>query len=298
MANVMLSRSQAQPRQMRMGKKEVEILGNIATVLILSVFGLTNLFPFFWMVSSSFKTLAEIYQFPPSMLPNQLMWSNYVEAWNALPFAQFFVNSLIVSSTVVLGQLLSSSLAGYSFARLRYPFRNKIFLLYLATLMVPFTVILIPLYVQMRAFGWVNSLLPVIVPFIFTPWGTFLMRQFMLTIPKDLEDAARIDGCNWFQVYWKIMVPLCKPALATLAIFTFLTSWNSFQWPMITLGTMQVKTLPLGLAMFYNQAANRTPWHLVMAASTFIVLPVLIIFIFGQKYYVRGVVTSGIKGGG
>src|SRR5258708_12686202 len=133
------------------------------------------------------------------MLQNQWMWSNYVNAWTALPFGQFFLNSLIVSVTVGLGQFLPSSVAGYSFARLRYPFRNKIFLLYLATLMVPFTVILIPLYVQMRAFGWVNSLLPVIVPFIFTPWGTFLMRQFMLPIPKDLSAAPRIDRCNWLR---------------------------------------------------------------------------------------------------
>src|SRR5260370_36185187 len=150
MANVSLSRSEAKARPIRLGKKEGEILGNIATVLILSVFGFTNLFPFLWMVLSSFKTLAEIYQFPPSMLPNQLMWSNYVDAWNALPFGQFFLNSLIVSVTVVLGQLLTSSLAGYSFALLRYPLRNKIFLLYLATLIAPFTFILIPLYAQMR----------------------------------------------------------------------------------------------------------------------------------------------------
>jgi multiple sugar transport system permease protein len=297
MAEMTVSKQEVERKHWTLGKKEGERIGNTLTILILTIFGLTNLFPFFWMVSSSLKTLAEIYIYPPTMVPIQLMWSNYADAWNALPFGRFFLNSIIVSCAVVFGQLLTSSLAGYSFARLRYPFRNKIFLLYLATLMVPFTVILIPLYVQMRAFGWVNTLLPVIIPFIFTPWGTFLMRQFMLSIPKELEDAARIDGCSWFQVYWRIILPLCKPALATLAIFTFLTSWNSYQWPMITLGTMEVKTLPLGLAMFYQQAAIRTPWHLVMAASTFIVLPVLVVFVFGQKYYVRGVVSSGIKGG-
>ncbi len=299
MAEMTLSKKNAAEQgRWTLGNKEAKLIGDILTVLLLTVFGLINLFPFLWMASSSLKTLAEIYIYPPTMFPNQLIWSNYSDAWNALPFGRFFLNSVVVSVSVVLGQLLTSSLAGYSFARLRYPFRNKIFLLYLATLMVPFTVILIPLYVQMRVFGWVNTLLPVIVPFIFTPWGTFLMRQFMLSIPKELEDAARIDGCNWFQVYWRIILPLCKPALATLAIFTFLSSWNSYEWPMITLGTMGVKTLPLGLAMFYQQAAIRTPWHLVMAASTFIVLPVLVVFVFGQKYYVRGVVSTGIKGGG
>ena len=283
MAEVTLSKQQEKSTRRAIGKREGEWIVNALTILILTIFGLTNLFPFFWMVSSSLKTLAEIYIYPPAMFPNQLIWGNYVDAWNSLPFGKFFLNSIVVSGSVVLGQLVTSSLAGYSFARLRYPFRNKIFLLYLATLMVPFTVILIPLYVQMRAFGWVNTLLPVIVPFMFTPWGTFLMRQFMLSIPRELEDAARIDGCSWLQVYWRIILPLCKPAMATLAIFTFLTSWNSYQWPMITLGTMDVKTLPLGLAMFYQQAAIRTPWHLVMAASTFIVLPVLVVFVFGHK---------------
>ena len=165
-------------------------------------------------------------------------------------------------------------------------------------MMVPFTVLLIPLYVQMRAFGWVSTLQAVIIPFLFTPWGTFMMRQFMVTIPRELEDAARIDGCGFFRTYWLIILPLTKPALATLAIFTFVNTWNSFQWPLIVLGKPKVKTLPLLLASFQNQSGMRTPWHLIMAAATFVVIPVLIAFIVGQKYYVRGIVTTGIKGGG
>ena len=192
----------------------------------------------------------------------------------------------------------TASLAGYSFARLRYPGRDKIFLLYISLMMVPFTVLLIPLYIQMRAFGWVSTLQAVIVPFLFTPWGTFMMRQFMVTIPRELEDAARIDGCGFFRTYWLIILPLTKPALATLAIFTFVNTWNSYQWPLIVLAKPKVKTLPLLLASFQNQSAMRTPWHLIMAASTFVVVPVLIAFVVGQKYYVRGIVTTGIKGGG
>jgi len=203
-----------------------------------------------------------------------------------------------VAAVVVLGQLFTASLAGYSFARLRYPGRDKLFLLYISLLMVPFIVLMIPLYVLMRQLGWVNNLLAIIVPFFFTPWGTFMMRQFMVTIPRELEDAARIDGCGFFRTYWLIILPLTKPALATLAIFTFVNTWNSFLWPQIVLSTPNVKTLPLGLASFQAQSAMRTPWHLIMAAATFVVIPVLIAFVVGQKYYVRGIVTSGIKGGG
>lgn len=280
----------------KFGQKQFKILGDILTYLVLSIVGILFMLPFIWMVSNSFKDIKGIYTFPPNFIPEVWHFENYTEAWNATQFDTFFVNSVIVSAAVVLGQLFTASLAGYSFARLRYPGRDKIFLLYISLLMVPFTVLLIPLFVQMRQFGWVNTLLPVIIPFLFTPWGTFMMRQFMVTIPRELEDAARIDGCGFFRTFWLIILPLTKPALATLAIFTFVSSWNSFQWPLIVLGTPDVKTLPLGLASFQAQSAIRTPWHYIMAASTFIVLPVLIAFVVGQKYYVRGIVTTGIKG--
>jgi multiple sugar transport system permease protein len=280
------------------GQKQAKILSDVIVYIVLSLVGILFMLPFVWMVVNSLKDIRGIYQYPPSFVPTSLEFGNYVEAWNAAPFGTFFMNSVIVSVAVVIGQLLTASLAGYSFARLRYPGRDAIFLLYISLLMVPFTVLLIPLFVQMRTFGWVNSLLPVIVPFLFTPWGTFMMRQFMVTLPRELEDAARIDGCGFFRTYWLVILPLTKPALATLGIFTFVNTWNSFQWPLIVLGTPNVKTLPLGLASFQAQSAMRTPWHLIMAAATFIVIPVLITFVLGQKYYVRGIVTTGIKGGG
>lgn len=285
-------------RDNRFGQKQTKIIGDILIYVVLSIVGILFMLPFIWMVSNSFKDIRGIYQFPPNFIPNPVEWGNYLEAWTAAPFGTFFLNSVIVSSAVVVGQLFTASLAGYSFARLRYPGRDLIFLLYISLLMVPFTVLLVPLFIQMRTFGWVNTLLPVIIPFLFTPWGTFMMRQFMVNLPRELEDAARIDGCGFFRTYWLIILPLTKPALATLAIFTFVNSWNSFQWPLIVLGTPGVKTLPLGLASFQTQSAMRTPWHLIMAASTFIVIPVLIAFVIGQKYYVRGIVTTGIKGGG
>ena len=280
------------------GQKQSKILMDLLVYVVLSIVGVIFILPFAWMVANSFKDIRGIYQYPPTFIPEVWRFENYTEAWTLTHFDLGFLNSAIVAAAVVLGQLFTASLAGYAFARLRFPGRDKIFLLYISLMMVPFTVLLIPLYVQMRAFGWVSTLQAVIIPFLFTPWGTFMMRQFMVTIPRELEDAARIDGCGFFRTYWLIILPLTKPALATLAIFTFVNTWNSFQWPLIVLGKPKVKTLPLLLASFQNQSGMRTPWHLIMAAATFVVIPVLIAFIVGQKYYVRGIVTSGIKGGG
>lgn len=283
--------------QIWFGRKQAKLLGDLFTYTILALVGIAFLLPFIWMVANSFKSISEIYQYPPSFIPSSLNFSNYVEAWNATDFPIFFGNSIFVSVAVVIGQLATASLAGYSFARLRYPGRNTLFFLYVSLMMVPFTVLLIPLYIEMKTFGWLNTLKPVILPFLFTPWGTFMMRQFMITLPRELEDAARIDGCGFFKTYWLIILPLTKPALATLGIFTFVNTWNSFQWPLIVLATNRVKTLPLGLASFQGQDSTQTQWHLIMAAATFIVVPVLLMFILGQKFYVRGIVTSGIKGG-
>lgn len=281
-----------------LGQKQTKLLMDLLVYVVLSIVGVIFIMPFAWMVANSFKDIRGIYKFPPEFIPEVWHFENYTEAWTATHFDIGFLNSALVAAAVVLGQLVTASLAGYSFARLRYPGRDKIFLLYISLMMVPFTVLLIPLYIQMRAFGWVSTLQAVIVPFLFTPWGTFMMRQFMVTIPRELEDAARIDGCGFFRTYWLIILPLTKPALATLAIFTFVNTWNSYQWPLIVLAKPKVKTLPLLLASFQNQSAMRTPWHLIMAASTFVVVPVLIAFVVGQKYYVRGIVTTGIKGGG
>ena len=280
------------------GQKQTKLLMDLLVYVVLSVVGIIFIMPFAWMVANSFKDIRGIYQYPPTFIPEVWRFENYHEAWTLTHFDLGFLNSALVAAAVVLGQLFTASLAGYAFARLRFPGRDKIFLLYISLMMVPFTVLLIPLYVQMRAFGWISTLQAVIVPFLFTPWGTFMMRQFMVTIPRELEDAARIDGCGFFRTYWLIILPLTKPALATLAIFTFVNTWNSFQWPLIVLGKPKVKTLPLLLASFQNQSGMRTPWHLIMAAATFVVIPVLAAFILGQKYYVRGIVTSGIKGGG
>jgi multiple sugar transport system permease protein len=248
------------------------------------------------MILSSFKTAGEIWTFPPVFMPKKFQWSNYVEAWKALPFDRFFINSLLVTIFVTVGQLFTCSLGGYAFARLRFPGKDKLFLMYLATMMIPFPVLMIPLFIIMQSFGWIDTLKSIIVPGLFSAWGTFLMRQFMMGIPRTLEDAAKIDGCSYWRLYWKIIVPLCKPVFATLGIFTFMGTWNQFFWPLIMINTISNKTLPLGLVMFQTRIAAETPWHLIMAASCATVLPIIILFIIGQKYYVKGIVTSGLKG--
>ncbi|RIK36589.1 MAG: sugar ABC transporter permease [Chloroflexi bacterium] len=280
-----------------LSKRQREFLISALAWMILAIGGVAMMVPFLWMVFTSLKSTAEIYTFPPRFLPERWLWSNYVNAWTLLPFGTFFKNSAIVSIAVVAGQLFTCSLAGYSFSRLRYPGRDRLFFLYLATMMIPFAVIMIPLYVQMRWMGWVDTLWPLIVPAIFTPWGTFMMRQFMSTLPRELEDAARIDGASFFRIYRTIILPLTKPALATLGIFTFLGSWNNFLWPLIIISSLNLKTIPLGMTTFQARMPMRTPWELVMAAATFAILPILVAFIFGQKYYIQGIVTSGIKGG-
>ncbi len=279
-----------------MGSVRARFVGDAVAWTLLVLGSVVMLVPFLWMVLMSVKSLDEVYTYPPTIFPREWLFSNYLDVWNQVPVTRFFANSTMVSLLATLGVLFTSSLGGYSFARIDYPGRNTIFLMYLSTMMIPFAVIMIPLFVQMRLFGWVNSLAALIVPGLFSAWGTFLMRQFMMAIPKELEEAAEIDGCNHLRIYAQIILPLCKPVMATLAIFTFMHFWNDFLWPLIMISSRGKKTLPLGLAGFQQRVSLNTPWHLVMALAVVSVLPILIIFIVGQKYYVRGIVTSGLKG--
>jgi len=279
-----------------LNKNTQNYIANFITYTILIISSMAVILPFVWMIFSSFKTAGEIWTFPPVFMPKKFQWSNYIDAWNALPFDRFLFNSIFVTVCVTVGQLFTCSFGGYAFARLRFPGRDKLFLMYLATMMIPFPVLMIPLFIIMQSFGWTDTLKSLIVPCLFSAWGTFLMRQFMMGIPRALEDAAKIDGCSYWQLYWKIIVPQCKPVFATLGIFTFMGTWNNFFWPLIMINTIGKKTLPLGLVMFQTRIAAETPWHLIMAASCATVLPILILFVIGQKYYVKGVVTSGLKG--
>jgi len=261
--------------------------------IILAFGAITMIAPFIWMVSTSLKSLNEVFVFPPTLFGESLRWNNYLQISDRFPFSIFFLNSMKIAVLVTAGQLFTCSLGGYSFARLKFPGRDIIFLLYLATLMIPYFVIVIPIFIMMRSFGWVDTHYALIVPGLFSAFGTFLMKQFFLTIPRELEDAAKIDGCTPFGIYRRIFLPLSKPALAALGIFTFMWSWNDFLAPLIFLNTITKRTIPLGLAVM--QGLYSTDWPSLMAASVLSVMPIIIVFLCAQEFFVKGITLSGLK---
>lgn len=278
----------------------INIKGNsskiITTInyLLLTLFGFIFLTPFLWMLATSVKPPKEIFNIPPKWFGSFFEWSNYAQAWEYFPFARFYLNNIFVSTTSVFLVLLTSSLAAYAFARLQFRGRDTLFLLYLGTLMIPGQVTIVPLFILMKYLNWIDTYQALILPGSFTAFGTFLLRQFFLSIPFELEDAARIDGCTRFGIYWRIILPLSGPALATLSIFTLISQWNNFLWPLIVTNSDSMKTLPLGIAMFQTQ--NGTQWHLMMAASAIAIIPTLLLFIFLQKHFIKGITLSGMGG--
>lgn len=256
--------------------------------------------PFFWTLSSALKGPWELLVFPPTFFPRQVRWYNFVEVWTRAPFATWTLNSLIVCVLSVTGQTCSASLVAYGFARLRFPGRDALFLVVLSTMMIPIQVTIIPLFMIYRAIGWLDTLRPLIVPQFFGggAFFIFILRQFFLTIPKDFDEAAEIDGAGKLGTLTQIIVPLSKPALTTVVIFSFLSNWNAFLEPLFFLNTTEKFTLPLGLRFFQTlpMDGGEPKWHLLMAASTMIMVPVVALFFAGQRYFIRGVVMTGIKG--
>jgi ABC-type glycerol-3-phosphate transport system permease component len=251
--------------------------------------------PLLWMVSTSLKPDQEVWTFPPTFMPSRFEWQNYVLGWTTLPFTTYLKNTVIVTFANVLGNLISCSLPAYAFARLRARGSNILFMLVLATMMVPFQVTMIPTFILFSKIGWVNTLTPLIAPAWFGwPFSIFLLRQFFRTLPKDLDDAARIDGCSYFQIYWKIILPLSIPALATVAIFGFIGNWNNFLTPLIYLRSQELYTLALGLNLFRGQFV--TSYNQMMAVSLLALAPILIVFFFTQKQFIQGIALTGIKG--
>ncbi|MBX3013662.1 MAG: carbohydrate ABC transporter permease [Caldilineaceae bacterium] len=267
----------------------------LATYTVVLLGAALTLIPFLWMLSTSLKTRAQLYTFPPEWVPAPIDFQSYRILFNPLPFDTFFLNSTFVAVLSTFGTLLACSLAAYAFARLRFPGREVLFGLLLATMMIPGQVLLLPLFILYKNIGWLNTLYPLWVPSFFGgAFGTFLLRQFFLTLPSELTDAAKIDGCSHLGIYWRIILPLAGPGLATLGIFSFMGSWNSFLVPLIVISDIDLRTVPLGLAAL--QDSNEIRLNAVMAASTLSVLPILIVFFFAQKYFVQGVVLTGIKG--
>jgi multiple sugar transport system permease protein len=265
--------------------------------------GILMMVPFLWMISTSLKTRAEVFASPPTLFPARPRWENYSEMWNALPFAAFFVNSLKLALLNTVGQLISCSMAAYAFSALRFRFRGPLFGLLLVTLIIPFQVVLVPNFILFRMLphpfstsgNWIGTQEPLWVgAFLGGAFGTFLLRQFFLTIPRELGDAARVDGANPWQIYRHIYMPLARPALATLAIFTFMWSWNDFIDPIIYLRDVQSFTLTAGLSLFQGQYVGK--WPLLMAGALVSVLPMIILFVIAQRHFVRGIALTGIKG--
>jgi ABC-type glycerol-3-phosphate transport system permease component len=257
------------------------------------------LIPLVWTVSTSLKTLQQIAIWPPEWIPNPVMWSNYIEVFDAAPVMLWLRNSMIIVLADVIGSVVTCSFVAYGFARMRFPGRDALFILLLSTLMLPYIVRLIPLYVLYNQWGWINTFLPVTVPQLLgrNPFFIFLLRQFFMGIPDDLSDAARIDGCSEIGIWWRIVLPLSKPALAAVTIFAFQQAWDNFLAPLVYMaGRPELRPLAVGLYLLRGGAGQLPDTHYMMALSTLMILPMLLMFAVGQRYFIQGVTLSGLKG--
>lgn len=252
--------------------------------------------PFVWMLSTSLKPAGAVLTLPPQLVPKPPTLEAYREVARTFPILRVLLNSALVAGLTTLGQLVVCSMSGYAFARFRFAGRETLFLAYLATLMVPFAVTMTPLFIIVKEFGWTNSYLGLVVPGVFSAFGTFLMRQFFLALPVELEEAATLDGASTLGIFTRVMLPLCGPALATLGILSFMGSWNNFLWPLLIVSDRNLMTLPLALATLQGVYPGQTQWNLIMAGSVITVAPMVLIFLLAQRWVVEGVATSGLKG--
>lgn len=279
-------------------RKRWHIIPKIIGYVVLLAVALAMVVPFMWMVSTSLRPSGSAFSYPPQIFPTSWEFSNYERLFTLVPFGRYFLNTVIVTVFTVIGQVLICSMAAYAFARLRFIGRDTMFILYLATMMIPSQIILIPLYLLVYALGWINTYQGLIVPGISSVFGIFLLRQAFMGVPQDYQDAARIDGAREWTIYWKIFLPLNGPALATLGVFAFMGTWTELLWPLLIGRDQSMRTLEVGLAYFNSQttAFQQTNWPIVMAAAVVVMLPVLIIYIFAQRYFVQGIALSGVKG--
>ncbi len=262
--------------------------------VILILGAATMIVPFLWMISTSLKDFGQVFMIPPSWIPDPIQWSNYPKSLDALPFGRAYWNSTYIAVTVVASQLLTCSMAGYAFARIQFPFRNQIFIIFLATLMIPQQVTIIPTFIIMRNLGLIDNHLSLILPSaLFSAFGVFLLRQFIMNLPLELEESATLDGANKLRIYWQIILPLIKAPLAALAIFSFLGQWNNLFTANIFLSSPDNYTVPLLLNQF--KGLYITDWTLMMAAATVAVIPVLLVYIIGQRWIIEGVALTGLK---
>lgn len=267
------------------------LLGHAALLLVGLAFGL----PFFWLAVTSLKSDAEVFAMPPVWVPSRLLWSNYARAVAYIPFAMYLKNTLTICVLSVLGSVASCSLVAYSLARIRWPGREAVFFVLLATMMLPGQVTLVPVFAVFRALGWIDTFKPLVVPhFLGSAFYIFMLRQFFLTIPLELSDAARIDGCTEWNIYRRVILPLARPALVTVGLFTFINAWNDFTGPLLYLNDERKATLSLGLQQFVGQ--HNAEWSLLMAASTLMTLPIIVLFFVAQRTFIEGIAVTGLKG--
>jgi multiple sugar transport system permease protein len=273
----------------------LKVVEKIATHAVLIALSVMFLVPFFWMVSGSLKTGPDLNAFPVIWFPSTLTLENYIAGLQVFPFGRYLFNTLIVCAFSMIGAVLSSSFVAYGLSRIEWRWRTPLFVILLSTLMVPFYVTMVPLFTMFRSMGWTNTYLPLIVPHFFgVPFFIFLLRQFFLSIPKEMSESARLDGANELVIYWRIILPLAKPALAAVALFQFLASWNDLLGPLIYLSDADSYTLSLGLTFFRGEYS--TQFGPLMAASTVVVIPVIVVFFFAQRTFIQGITLTGVKG--
>ena len=292
MASVATTKDVSQPVEST--SRAGRLVASVLLYVAVTIGALVMFMPFAWMLLASLKDLGQIYQVPPNWIPDPFVFQNYVNAWTSVPFATGYINSAIVTVTVVVVNLLTCSMAAYAFARIEFPFRHTLFILFLATLMVPEQVTIIPLYIIIESVGLIDTLLSLIIPYaLFNAFGVFLLRQFIKSLPIDLEEAAIVDGANRWTIYWRIILPLIRPALAAFGIFTFLFQWNNFFRPLVFLNSIDNYTVPLAINFFRGQYA--TDFALLMAGSAISIVPVLIVYAIGQRQIIEGIATTGMK---
>lgn len=270
------------------------VIGRIVAIIILIVFALACLMPFVWMLSASLKMNSNVFSFPIQWIPNPVRWKNYQIIWQDIPLLTFFKNTVKLSVIITILQVVTSSFAAYAFAKLRFPGRNTLFMLYVGTIAIPWQAYMVPQYVMMMKMDLTNTHMSIILLQAFSAFGVFLMRQAYMSVPNELLEAARIDGLNEYGIYARIMMPLVKPTIATLVIFTFVATWNDYMGPLIYFNDTNLKTIQLGVRMFIQQYS--ADYNLLMAASVCSMVPVLVMFIGMQDFFIEGIATSGLKG--
>ncbi|MGV3615577.1 MAG: carbohydrate ABC transporter permease [Fimbriimonas sp.] len=263
--------------------------------LVVVLGAISMLIPFLWMVSTSLKGDTEAFAFPPKLFPWPPKWANYPDALKIAPFGRFFMNSVIISVSVTVTSLLLNSMAAYGFSKFNFKGRDALFMLLLATMMIPGQVTMIPSFLMLKYFGWLDTYAGLIVPGVAGAFGIFFLRQYMVTLPDELFDAARIDGASEMRIFWRIVFPLAKPALATLAIFTFMGSWNDFLGPLIVVKSEEMRTLPLAVSAL-SAGHYVMSWPLLMAGACFVILPVIVVYLLAQRYFIEGIAMGGVKG--